>query len=497
MCTNLRLIKTAFMKRPIYVKCGRCKACLQEKAMKRVTRIKNTDSTDFACLLVTLTYRPGCAPYVLRDEAYDFSQGNLDSLCVYRDCSVRKVRKPSDFNDYNQVYKFSSKRVVLDTIDFVYTSTLLNTKDLKKEFGKIGICYYKDYQHFIARLRLNLKRHYDYDTKFFVYACSEYGIKSLRPHFHLLIFVRKSDKEIMRSAIYESWPFSNLRRFKHSIEETKRSASYVASYVNCGSNFPRFFQTYAKVRHSYSKGFGANNPRFSLDNILSKFQQGTLSYSVLKDVCGISKFFNVPIPAYVINRYFPKFKGYSRIAPNALLENMLRIARFSFDETEFYAKVNAFSGSFDKLYSFGNGVFLSYDEIYKISIRLYNAYKRFLDNCNFSLWKDIDFQTYCQLHINIWNLYNSTIYRLFALDDSIPWQEKFDNWNDVKRYHFPIFGEFGFESERLLSMVSDFNPNNYVSNCYKNRLYTQYYNENIKHRSVSNEVYLLDDDCEL
>ena len=34
----------------------------------------------------------------------------------------------------------------------------------------------------------------------------------------------------------------------------------------------------------------------------------------------------LPIPKYVIHRYFPKFSGYSRIAPTSLFDNMRRLA---------------------------------------------------------------------------------------------------------------------------------------------------------------------------
>ena len=193
MCINQKLIYTKYSKRPMYVKCGHCKACLQEKAAKRVKRIHDTNSDDMVCTMVALTYSRGTAPFVYRSDAYAFSQGLLDKLPVYRSCSIRKVRKPANFNDYNQVYKRVDKEIKLDDIDFVIDTSLVNTKDLKHEFGKIGVCYYKDYQQFAARLRLNLKRHYNYEGKILIYACSELGVKSLRPHFHLLIFCEKSN----------------------------------------------------------------------------------------------------------------------------------------------------------------------------------------------------------------------------------------------------------------------------------------------------------------
>ena len=48
MCTNQREIVNKYTGHRLYVKCGHCPACLQEKAAYRVSRIKaqNSDSTE-------------------------------------------------------------------------------------------------------------------------------------------------------------------------------------------------------------------------------------------------------------------------------------------------------------------------------------------------------------------------------------------------------------------------------------------------------------------
>ena len=133
------------------------------------------------------------------------------------------------------------------------------------------------------------------------------------------------------SAVYESWPFSDLRKFSKSVQVAYRASSYVASYVNSGSNFPNFFKRYFRQKHSYSKGFGTNNPNLSLSKILEKFESGSLRFGVLTSKQGIPTRCDVPIPAYAIHRFFPKFKGYTRLSPDTLVTNMQRIGRFDYD----------------------------------------------------------------------------------------------------------------------------------------------------------------------
>ncbi|MCR5470419.1 MAG: hypothetical protein K6F22_05695 [Prevotella sp.] len=422
--------------------------------------------------MVTLTYARGMSPYVLRDEAFEFSNGLRDTLDVYRDCFVRKVRNPRFVGDYNQSYKFVKERVVLDSIDYVEDSSLIHTKDLKFEVGKIGICYYKDYQHFIARLRLNLKRHFGYEGKLFVYACSEYGTKSLRPHFHLLFFVEKSIQASFKNAVVESWPYANLALFGRSVERSYRAASYVASYVNKPAGFPKFLKDNFDTKHSYSKGFGLGNTNFSLSKILQSFERGSLTYTTLKNRSGFNIVADVPFPAYVIHRFFPKFKGYTRIAPDALVENMQRIGQYKYDE---------FLNS-------AAPVYLSEDEFRKVNIRLHNAYRRYIENVPDGY--DKTFIGYFMLHKQIWDCYNSTILKLHLLNEDIPLLEKYDNLDVV--LHNGIRCD-GIDKSKIRIT----NPNEFHSTGLLTYRFAQSYYDTIKHRSVSNAIYALQDDCYL
>lgn len=490
MCTHQKLIYPPHSKRPMYVKCGHCPACMQEKASLRVSRINNTRKDGFITLMVTLTYSRNKVPYIDRNEAYDFVNNKVQKLDVYRDCSVRKVRKPSNFDDYNQVYKFSYQRVVLDTIeheilDISNPVSLLNTKDLKHEFNKIGVCYYPDYQNFLSRLRKNLKRHYNYENQFFVYACSEYGVKTLRPHFHLLIFIEKSAEKIFRAAIIESWPFSDLRRFPRAIEVGYKTASYVASYVNKPSSFPLFFKKFFKDKHSYSKGFGLNNKNFSVSEILSKLERGFIKMSIVKNVNGIPVVADVPIPAYVINRYFPKFKGYTTCSPSTLFSYMLRICRGDW-ETHFDMTDDPLNRS--RVYCISDGLnYLADEDLRKIQVRLLNAFARYRENA-----RDGDsllLEDYLALHVRVWNCFNSSVLRLHLTNSEVPMLEKYDNLDEVLLSK----KNFGFDK----SLIHETDPNKFVSNRVSTARWTKCYHDTLKHRSVSNSVYLESADCEL
>lgn len=491
MCTHQREIKNKYTGQRLYVKCGHCPACLQEKAAYRVGRIKAQDSPDFDVIMVGLTYRRYCAPYVLRDDAFKFSRGELKKLPVYRDTHYRKVRQNAQYDiAYSRIRE---TRKICD-VDFVNSCDFTGCRDLVHEYGKIGVSYYPDVQHFLARLRLNLKRNFNFDYAFKTYSCSEYGAGKkeghgiYRPHFHLLFWIPKGNFQTFRNAVIESWPFGDISNRKRAVEIAYNASSYVASYVNCGSGFPKFLERYFKPKHSYSKDFGCNKDLFSLTNILSNFRGGHLTYFSQKtDKVGMP-IVELPFPKYIIHRYFPLFKGYGRFTRSQILSLMPRIARLEGDEFRatarfLFEKPIIFDIDFINKIAFP--VWFSDDDLYKIKVRLNNAYLRFSKYAP----KDINlsFSEYSRLHYDIWSLYHSDVLRLHLQNEKVPLKEKYDNLEDVKcscEYNgmpYPV----GFTRE----MFKDTNPNNFSHIIRNSQRFEDSFYENQKNRRVTNTIY--------
>lgn len=475
MCTNQREIKNLYTGHTLYVKCGKCPACLQEKAAHRVSRIKAQDSPYLSTIMITLTYRRNDCPYVLRDDAYKFSRGEIKTLSVYRDTAYRKVRQNAQ---YDIGYNVSQDLYKLCDVEFTNTISFKGNKDLAHQHSKIGVAYYPDVQHFAARLRLNLKRNFNYEYPITLFSVSEYGSKSLRPHFHLLLWCRKGDKEVLRSAVAQSWPFSDISNWPRAFEEAFRASSYCASYVNCDSDFPEFLKAYFKPKHSYSKGFGCNNDLFQLPEILSKLRQGSLSFYRQIDKHGIPTIVECPFPKYVIHRYFPKFKGYSRLAPTALSEHMQRFADLYRGDFSQFLRL---SKQLDNVFP----VYYSELDKYRISVRLNNAYERFRSACGMS--EAVTFSEYCNIHKQIWTCYNSTVLRLHLCNLDVPLQEKYDNL-EVYKIRSKEYGSpppLGF----TLDMLKNTDPNNFTSVRLNTARFALSYHEHIKHRNVNNVIF--------
>lgn len=529
MCVNQREITNKYTGQKLYVKCGHCPACLQEKAAYRVSRIKAQDSPEFDTVMVGLTYSRHCAPYVKREEAYLFAQGRLLSprgkhlpLPIYRDITFRKVRQNAAY-DIN--YKCIEQTQKLASIDYVGNCDFTGNHDLRGDTGKIGVAYYPDLQHFLARLRLNLKRNYNFNHEFKCFCCSEYGAGRIkgkgvfRPHFHVLFWIPKGTYQSFRSAVVASWPYGDLSRFPRAVEKAFRASSYVASYVNCGSDFPNFLRKYFSPKHSYSKGFGMSNELFSLDKILEKFSCGHLTL-FMQDCNKVgSPISELPFPKYVIHRYFPQFKGYNRVVPTSLCDIMGRITApflsgwrnprylsneyYEYEEKpmsidlpfapsdgdscaiwdsniKFFVPSPVTDYQFINMMSFP--VYYDVGELYRIGVRLRNAYKRFCDNCDLNL----SFYEYAKLHKKIWSLYASDVLRLHLQNEEIPLNEKYDNLEDIKCRHVhlgtPLPVGFTFK------MLDVTDPNKFKTTLFHDGRFRQSFFEHLKHRRVSNTV---------
>lgn len=352
MCTNTRLIRNIYTGRSLRVNCGKCPACQQQKAGYRANRIRNNIKRDETALFITLTYKNDHIPYVYLKDLAD----KVENLPLYRDYNVRYKRFGSSYDVKPVSYpdgKISTLLVKYQDIPDKPFKTINSKVNQDIWNDRVGILYYKDLQNFVKRLRINLKRRYDYEKSFTFFSCSELGPTTHRPHFHCLLFIPKDDVSLFRTAIVESWPFADSSRTAKYIEVARDAASYVSSYVNRDSDIPTFFENNdVRPKHSYSKGFGLAPADFSLPKILEKADNGNMCYTKLVKRNGVECLFDVPIPEYVINRYFPKFKGSTRLAPDTLARILL------------YPK---------GLYSYKKFLDYSEDDIHKIVVRLSHA----------------------------------------------------------------------------------------------------------------------------
>lgn len=403
MCVNTHYIYNRYIKKNILVDCGKCPSCLQKKAAHRANRIRNNVRSGEICLFVTLTYRNEFVPYVREVDV----RNQLNVINVYRDAKSRRVRSSSDYGMSFKTY--FGTHILQSYWCHDLWPTVQNHKllQLNKKKGCIGVCYYADLQDFYKRLRQNLKRNFNYHGSFTSFSCSEYGGHSYRPHFHALIFIPKSSEDVFRRAIVKSWPYADRDRTAKFIEVARDCASYVSSYVNSGSlihsllSFPYFRQ-----KHSYSKTFGMAADCFNLPSLLEKVRTGDLRYYSKVFKHGQSSIAGFPVPKYVINRFFPVFKGFSRLLPYEIHDVVLHP---------------------DTITKYRQYLDYSPEEEKSIFIRLHNSYDYFH---NVTGLNRFDYAIY---FVHIWIIYKSVVLRDSYSDirSVLDWRDFYENIGDV------------------------------------------------------------------
>ena len=453
MCTHTKLIRNPYTRDTLRVNCGKCPACLQQKASFRANRIRNNSRAGDVTLFVTLTYKNEFIPYILEKDLAD----GVCQLPVYRQKNIRYIRKSSNY-DSKLSYRPGT---LLDTYYVEYPDDFDKNrfhllKNDNSGVNRIGVIYYKDLQNFFKRLRINLDRHYGITEPFTFFACAEIGPTTGRAHFHTLIEFRKDYEKAFRSAILESWPYADRRRTQQYIELARDAASYVSSYVNRSSDFPSFFENNVfRPKHSYSHNYGMGNNSFGLSAILQKVDSGDMSYlrPITRD--GVKQFVNVPIPEYVVNRFFPKFKGSTRIAPDQMANYLLHPSRLS----ELRKQLE-----------------YSDEDIYKIQVRLNHAKDYYRSITNKSVYDYVnDYQ-------RVWRCRSSYILR-HQYDDLCPsdFGYFYDNFNEF------LLGKVRNFSLADLTLKSyEVNPNNLPWRQVLTYNLESLYHKMVKQRKVTN-----------
>lgn len=439
----------------------------------RANRIRSEVVSDHIFLFVTLTYDRMSCPFVYLDDIYSKNE----ELNVYRAHSFRYVPQVDPVTgDTVYLCRRKYKPVKLGTFYCPDYSDLYRGKfSCLKKFGKrVGICLYKDFQDFMKRLRQNLIRNYSYDIEKFpfkVFNCSEYGPKTQRPHFHCLFKIRPEFEEIFRAVILKSWPLADRKRSDKYIEIARDCASYVASYVNSASYVHPFLSSLAKCKHSYSKRFGFGDKLYTLAEVLKNVDRGSLSYFV-RSTGTESDLSLIPYPKYVLNRYFPLFKGYSRLVSSEVCESVYdpsRLADFNYRGKNEH----------------GLNVLLDYtaDDLHKIGVRLNHAFEYYHRITGRSRFQ------YAQDYVRTWNCYKSTIHRLWRTDTRVCDLYKFDNIVDLLSgvVKDPDFADY-LDKKVEAGAVILADPNLFPDNVSKSLSYSDLFDLKSKNRFITNTI---------
>lgn len=235
------------------VPCGRCIPCLSRRQSDWTIRLTTEYMHSTSCYFVTLTYRDGDLPYRYTSLPYDPLSG---------DFKPSPVGHPVLFKRHIQLY----------------------LKRLRKAISP-------------AKIRF--------------FCCGEYGPKTLRPHYHMLVFNLPTDVKSVR-LLHSCWKHG----FTTISKVSPARIAYVAKYSSCYTFLPEIYrQKQTRPFVLCSNGIGSQY----LTSATIDYHRDTLSTVIIQN--GYKK----ALPKYYRDRIFDDQMKYDiRVRNEAFLEEETR-----------------------------------------------------------------------------------------------------------------------------------------------------------------------------
>lgn len=475
-----------FLSRPSYYdnyfNCGRCPACLQQKADRRARRIQAHHPKGTKCYFITLTYCNEYVPYIDPRDIECFC--GTQSVPVYRDKHVRY---------YKQKQFIFEGTGVIGSLEFDYCCSPDEVSSLsfirkkcwrgrdfyfKKIPNKVSVCYTPDVQCFFKRLRQNLFRHFGEYQDITYYYAPEYGPDGSRYHIHLLVWFPSSYEHwFIASSVLKAWPYGDpLRTYKY-IQPEKFASHYVASYVNCSSDVSEFLLKIAPLRPSHSVSFGFDDERYSFVNVLAAAQRGCFTFHyeyTSKNGKVLSG--DAPFPSYIIDTYFPRFKGYNRLTRDEILR-ALEYPENKFTQGYFLGYTPKCVPVYSTRLNFRNyPIGMTQSECDYTLFRIVRCYNQFYRKNGYS---PVEF---ANIVYNFWVSYYSYLYKQSLLKDEEHSFLRFNNLADVR--------SGVVKNDSILHCISSFSddeidPDTNFINVHDNKRLVENFNRYIKTRKVN------------
>ncbi len=249
----------------VYAPCGHCYSCLKNKSNRDTALAMNIASNFKYCYFVWLSYEDSYLPYMelktidhLGDTRFNYSFSSINrNLRISVPNGKDRIIEDSPFEITHSMTSSEYQDIIVKShgrYDFLRKCVVYpRFEDCD---NRIPYCNTSDCQKFLKRLRFHSKDKYNEEIRF--YGVSEYGPRTYRPHWHLLLFFN-SDKlaSSIQQLVFESWSYGRT-----TCELSRGSAaSYVASYVNSNVCLPSLYVQHKEIRARsfHSKGYANNH----------------------------------------------------------------------------------------------------------------------------------------------------------------------------------------------------------------------------------------------
>lgn len=249
----------------LYTPCGHCYSCLKNKSNRDTALAMNIASNFKYCYFVLLSYKNQYLPYIELKSTdplennyfnYSFSSVNRNLRIPVSNGKDRIIEDPLFEITHSMTFSEYQDIIVKSHGRYDFLRKCVQYPRFEDCDNRIPYCNTSDCQKFLKRLRFHSKNKYNEEIRF--YGVSEYGPRTYRPHWHLLLFFNSDElASVIQQLVSESWSYGRA-----TCDLSRGgSAAYVASYVNSNVCLPSLYLQHKeiKARSLHSKGYGNNH----------------------------------------------------------------------------------------------------------------------------------------------------------------------------------------------------------------------------------------------
>jgi archaellum component FlaF (FlaF/FlaG flagellin family) len=264
-CLHPVKVFNKYTKDIIYSPCGYCYSCLKNKSNRDTALAMNISSHFKYCYFVLLSYEDRYLPYLEVTSVTPLASDRNNYTFISVDRNLRipvphgkdRIIKDIPFGFAHSITSSEYQDIIVKShgrYDFLRKCVVYpRFEDCD---NRIPYCNTSDCQKFLKRLRFHSKKIYNEEIRF--YGVSEYGPRTYRPHWHLLLFFDSDElASSIQQLVSESWSYGRT-----TCELSRGgSSSYVASYVNSNVCLPSLYLQHKEIRARslHSKGYGNNH----------------------------------------------------------------------------------------------------------------------------------------------------------------------------------------------------------------------------------------------
>lgn len=261
------------------VGCGKCPACQELKRNTLSNRLALEEHRSKYHSFVTLTYDEYHLPIVDASALFSSDDKEVVNLQINYDFNG-DFSTPSVVNTEelrNSIILYNKHRTF-------YKNNYSVNRNVTYQDNQIAVLVNRHLQLFIKRFRKYVSKHYNEKVRY--YAVGEYGVQSLRPHWHIIFFYSSPDlardfENVLQFGT-EQRPIQtpmflrSLWKFGHidSKQTDGKAYFYISSYVNKPANFPYVLELLAPQRAFHSNFLGEISEK---EDIKKSFQQRDFS----------------------------------------------------------------------------------------------------------------------------------------------------------------------------------------------------------------------------